>query len=1197
MRKIISILLSVSFFLSLSNTQASVTKGKNSTTSRIPKEAVQNVALLNDDNSLRTIDYSDGLGRGTIRVVKKASEGNDLVSVVSYDQHGMINEQWLPTPIESDEGLPDLSAIQTQAKSYYGDTIPYQINLHLPFLGISMELVVPAGKNWHNNNKTRESRVSLNEEPEEEFVEGDWWDWDWEDWEEWNKEKEEELAQVKAKKAIFMYMLKDGGVMRSGEDYPYFSIHCVFNEDEDGRLSLQFYNFEKQVLLDRRVLSESDNDFLDTYYVYDDKGRLRFVLPPEATSRMREREVVYTHEGINTSNNPIDQYAYIYEYDRYDRCVAQKGPGTDWVYIVYDAADRQVLSQDGNQRDSSLWSFMKYDRYGRLIQSGTQKITDSLPAIREYCAARHAVESWDNTAYTNLFSLSTGTERRVLKEMYYDNYSFLSAYPSLQNVLVYSELSGFDSRFQRFSDGVDISTRGRLTGLMTALLDGSCEMVSALYYDARGNVVQRLGSNHMNGYDKYYYAYDFQGNTLRQRHLHKTGSNAEIAENYTFEYDDRLRPVATYYALNNHPATKINSTQYNEIGQVSGKKLHNDKYSIAYEYNIHGQPKQINSKFFSQTIYYEDYNGGNGYYNGNVSAVVDKVNEEISGGRYMSVEYEYDDVNRLISTTSFEGGSSEYSFSTSYLYDKNSNIRQLFRDGVGYGCSQTNYCTQPVDYLEFSLNGNQLHTVNETHSGYPIFSVDFTDRRLSDGGAEYLYDKNGNQTADYNKKIAWIRYNLLNLQEKVQLSNGNKIDYRYDASGVKRQAVYSYTLNTMQIPLGETTTENTAIRSVSTRDYCANFVYLNGQVQRVLIPGGYISTKNTTNTSVWEYVYHLNDYLGNVRAEIKSSGGLDNTTGGLSKQSYAAYYPYGQEKMFEFYCSFGGGEESPVYEFGENELEPVTMYHDFNFRWYDQQLGRFLNPDPLAALDYSVSPYTYCRGNPANFVDPWGLTAEDPKEGRTLPEVVITPDKQPYNYPYYFGGGYPWPSDPEEFSYQEWLADMEETEEAELARRDREAYSRMKEQGIEWGEMFGLIDDWTNGVGVGVEGMSLSVNSTLERALAYHNSNSLLKPNEVMFKLPKTNVYLPTKLVSGFSKAAGTLGSAATGLSVGMTIYDSRINGWKNHHTADLLITGGMYGVALAFPVVGWAAGGLYFAGDLTCRYYTGKSITENLFD
>ena len=66
----------------------------------------------------------------------------------------------------------------------------------------------------------------------------------------------------------------------------------------------------------------------------------------------------------------MDLYAYIYRYDYLDRLVYKKLPGCSPSYLVYDAAHRLVFSQDGCQRNDSLWSFFVYDVYGRVVVEG-----------------------------------------------------------------------------------------------------------------------------------------------------------------------------------------------------------------------------------------------------------------------------------------------------------------------------------------------------------------------------------------------------------------------------------------------------------------------------------------------------------------------------------------------------------------------------------------------------------------------------------------------------------------------------------------------------------------------------------------------------------------------------------------------------------------------------------------------------------
>jgi len=66
--------------------------------------------------------------------------------------------------------------------------------------------------------------------------------------------------------------------------------------------------------------------------------------------------------------------------------------------------------------------------------------------------------------------------------------------------------------------------------------------------------------------------------------------------------------------------------------------------------------------------------------------------------------------------------------------------------------------------------------------------------------------------------------------------------------------------------------------------------------------------------------------------------------------------------------------------------------------------------------------------------------------------------------------------------------------------------------------------------------------------------------------------------------------------SAGATVVDGWTNGWQNHHTADLVVTGALYAITAATPV-GWVVGGAYFILDMTIMANTGKSITEHLFD
>ena len=48
-------------------------------------------------------------------------------------------------------------------------------------------------------------------------------------------------------------------------------------------------------------------------------------------------------------------------------------------------------------------------------------------------------------------------------------------------------------------------------------------------------------------------------------------------------------------------------------------------------------------------------------------------------------------------------------------------------------------------------------------------------------------------------------------------------------------------------------------------------------------------------------------------------------------------------------------------------------YLDYGARMYDPATARWLSPDPLAEQYRSLSPYSFCAGNPINYVDPDGM--------------------------------------------------------------------------------------------------------------------------------------------------------------------------------------------------------------------------------
>jgi len=481
---------------------------------------------------------------------------------------------------------------------------------------------------------------------------------------------------------------------------------------------------------------------------------------------------------------------------------------------------------------------------------------------------------------------------------------------------------------------------------------------------------------------------------LSKRHIHQAFTNAEITENYRFTYDIADKLTGEYHQLNTQPEIALATMTYDDLGRMNQKILHGGIQTISYTYNIQSWLKSISSLNFNETLYYQDSPYGNACYNGNISA------HTFGTGNDKLYVYSYDDLNRFKSATN---SSEKYYNEKIDKYDKNGNIRRISRTGDVYYSGSSGTASGLIDDLYLTYNGNQLTSVNDDVSRYLVIATnDFEDRQESGLTAEYLYDANGNQTADLNKGIAWIKYNSLNLPQKIQFRDNTKNEYLYDASGVKHRAMYNYSTSTALIPLGATTQENTLASTFQT-DYCGNYVYEksgtgNPVLKRILTPEGYLS--GTGLWSNWRHTYSLKDHLGNTRVNLSSDYISKNTSKVYCPSGQTDYYPFGMERCTASVVD--GHGIVPVYKSGANpylyngkEIDRLNGLNEYDYgaRWRDPVIGSGWNTmDPLCEKYYNISPYAYCTGNPIRYTDPDGRILHD-ANGNVVFSPIGKPEK------------------------------------------------------------------------------------------------------------------------------------------------------------------------------------------------------------
>ncbi|MEQ9009296.1 MAG: RHS repeat-associated core domain-containing protein, partial [Ekhidna sp.] len=370
---------------------------------------------------------------------------------------------------------------------------------------------------------------------------------------------------------------------------------------------------------------------------------------------------------------------------------------------------------------------------------------------------------------------------------------------------------------------------------------------SITYYDNKYRPIQMVSENHLGGTDITSNQYDFVGNLRKTQTAHSDGSTTTtIKRRFTYDHMDRL--VNTFHKLDDNPEERIAHNEYNELGELITKDLHEGEQFLDYSYNIRGWLTAINdpastddTHLFGMKLHYNDNPlDSRKNFNGNISAM-EWSNYDANGSGYSerAYSYAYDGLNRLTDARHYQDKSSgSNAFDVQVPgYDLNGNIKRLIRKGEN---------GSNVDNLTYTYNGNQLLKVTDSNGSEGF------DNGSSGYGTDYTYDANGNMISDANKGITSIEYNHLNLPTAVTLSTvegSGRIEYLYDAAGIKlQQKVYK-----------DGTLEKTT-------DYVGEFIYEDGELQLIQHEEGRIVPKNDE----WDYQYHLKDHLGNVRVTFST---------------------------------------------------------------------------------------------------------------------------------------------------------------------------------------------------------------------------------------------------------------------------------------------------------------------------------------
>jgi RHS repeat-associated protein len=890
---------------------------------------IRSRTFTKDDAStyLDQIQYFDGLGRPIETIQKGVTPtGADLVSFTEYDGIGREYKHWLPiTSINAGAFVTQATFLANTSGLYGNDANPFSLNEYesSPLNRVTGQL--GAGAAWQNTTAPKKIRTT--------YLTND--------------------------ASIAHFFVNSSGLLQRDGNYVANTLFKTVITDEDNKIVTEYKNKLGQV-----VMKQSDSN-VQTYYVYNDLEQLSYVIPPIAADNMAAIST-YTDADPN-----LKAYCYIYKYDERGNCIYKRLPGCTPIYMLYDKADRLVLSQDGNQRkrlqgQSAQWTVSKYDVLGRITFTGLmyRSETDSLlnyKSIRDVISSQLITDSHADFASATPLTIN-----------YYDNYTYSSNLSSaVQSNLNYMVNSGYDKAFPVTATTKEgLNSIGLLTGTRIYQLDGSGNYtVSALYYDDKGRVVQSRSSNFMGGYDVVYNAYNFTGNPTTTYKTHNISGQSAVSERYTYSYDNAQRPLITTYSLNNGTAvvlTDMSATgSYDELGRLRNKKRHGTADAESFEYNIRNWSTKITSGIaadkFIEELFYNGFSTTKATpcYNGNIA-----YSSWTYGLSKRAYTYSYDALNRLTQADGYVlAGTSFFNlgYNETFGFDKMGNIRSLQRKSGG--TLVDNLGTYNDNLISYS--GNQMMAVTDYAGSQNLYTTkEYNNRNLITN--DFAYDTNGNMTMDLDRNIVCIQYNVLNLPDLIQFGNGNQIKNKYDASGRKLSADY-YTLATgIVVPINTTYNLENRWDLISTLTGTVNidnFEYSTSNdqgdyqidLEKVYNAEGYVQ-----NILAPVYYYFRKDHLGNNR-EVWCAN--TNTTVQRTEY-YASGLPWNE--------GIGASVQRKKY----NGKEFVEMHgydtYDYGDRGYYPAIMRWCSIDKKAELYYSVSPYVYSLNDPVNAIDPDG---------------------------------------------------------------------------------------------------------------------------------------------------------------------------------------------------------------------------------
>lgn len=844
-------------------------------------------ALNNKADVQRVVRYADGLGRVVQNIaVAASSSGKDLVAVNSYDQYGQapVNHLAYYTESSTNNGAfrPDAAVKQPEFyKTLTGEEFPYSRMIAEESPDPRYMTTQLPGKAFAGNNIGRRSEARINTEADNVRV--------------WTIGNEDNAVPV------------------STATYTAAQLTVKVSTDEHQLKTLTYTDKQgKVILVAEQEGTDSESEQLRTYYVYDELGQLRYILPPLAVKYCRDKNL-WNFSGTEAAG-VLSELGFKYLYDELGRNSSFTLPGNKYPNLsVYDSRDRVIFFQNASQRANNQgeWTLNFYDSRNRKVMTALYKdaaaTRESLQALVNQASLNSQTIVYKNAApavlyvdryeapgvyeakqeivFTGDFDTHAGgtmdafinpaaadrvenitinsyvpnvTNYEPLAVYYYDTYGWPGSKSFSNDFILSAGSNPYPESVTRSS-----YVTNKITGMKMKVLGSNNWLSSTVYYDQKGRIIQTLSDNVSGGTEITTSQYDFSGKKLSYYQVLTnplSRTDPVIRKQLRTDYDVFGNPLNSYHTLyvNGNPVTKqIIANTYDDQGRLQTSKRGNLE-TLTYAYSLGGRIKSINGDYArdknANNYFGIDLSFENGFNKGDMTGLLSGVVWRRKGNpdEAHAYGYMYDNAGRLSKADYSQNTSGSWNTT---LADYTLSVPQYDANGNIKKMKQEGVLTGSIkstidDLAYFNANNEWSNRLNGvTDAQGDKKTGDFKNYTGRTTTLDYDYDDAGRLTKDRNRGITVINNYLLNKPAKITL----------DVAPVRSVEFVYDAAGTM---LKKIVTEGTAI---TTYTYISGAVYKNNELMYMPHPVGRVR-KNTNGVLVYDYF--LSDHLGNVRTVL-----------------------------------------------------------------------------------------------------------------------------------------------------------------------------------------------------------------------------------------------------------------------------------------------------------------------------------------